>query len=200
MRSVLVFVKRKIDADRLPRAISRTGVSATSLHSNRTQEERTAALEAFRTGECAVLVATDVAGRGIDIGGISHVINFDVPRCTDDYIHRAGRTARAGRNRRGHHVRRPGRGSRTGAHPGRARYTAPTLGRLSGRCGQLAWPTPTGAAESRANTIAVRPGVDPARNRSADTGSGGKARPGMVKRALCSQRKGSPSPKRSASD
>src|SRR6185369_5364376 len=96
MRSVLVFVKRKTDADQVARAIARTGVSATSLHSNRTQEERTAALEAFRTGKCAVLVATDVAARGIDVTGISHVINFDVPRCTDDYIHRAGRTARAG--------------------------------------------------------------------------------------------------------
>jgi ATP-dependent RNA helicase RhlE len=96
LRSVLVFVKRKIDADQLARAISRNGVRATSLHSNRSQEERTAALEAFRTGKCSVLIATDVAGRGIDINGISHVINFDVPRCAADYIHRAGRTARAG--------------------------------------------------------------------------------------------------------
>jgi ATP-dependent RNA helicase RhlE len=96
MRSVLVFVKRKAEADQLARAIIRSGVSATSLHSNRSQEERTAALEAFRSGKCPVLVATDVAGRGIDIGGISHVINFNVPRCTADYIHRAGRTARAG--------------------------------------------------------------------------------------------------------
>jgi len=96
MRSVLVFVKRKASADQVARAIARSGVSATSLHANRTQEERTAALEAFRTGKCAVLVATDVAARGIDVIGISHVINFDVPRCTADYIHRAGRTARAG--------------------------------------------------------------------------------------------------------
>jgi ATP-dependent RNA helicase RhlE len=96
MRSVLVFVKRKIDANRLARAVCRSGVNATSLHSDRTQEERTAALEAFRRGDCPVLVATDVAGRGLDVSGISHVINFDVPRCPDDYIHRAGRTARAG--------------------------------------------------------------------------------------------------------
>jgi ATP-dependent RNA helicase RhlE len=96
MRSVLVFVKRKVDADRLARMVGRSGVHATSLHSDRSQAERTAALEAFRRGECPVLVATDVAGRGLDISGISHVINFDVPRCPDDYIHRAGRTARAG--------------------------------------------------------------------------------------------------------
>jgi len=96
MRSVLVFVKRKVDADRLARAVERSGINATSLHSNRSQAERTAALDSFRSGECPVLVATDVAGRGLDISGISHVINFDVPRCSDDYIHRAGRTARAG--------------------------------------------------------------------------------------------------------
>jgi ATP-dependent RNA helicase RhlE len=96
MRSVLVFVRRKVDADRLARAVTRSGVNATSLHSDRSQEERTAALEAFRRGECPVLVATDVAGRGLDVNAISHVINFDVPRCPADYIHRAGRTARAG--------------------------------------------------------------------------------------------------------
>ena len=96
MRSVLVFVKRKIDADRLARMVVRSGVSATSLHSDRSQADRTAALDAFRRGDCPVLVATDVAGRGLDISGISHVINFDVPWCPDDYIHRAGRTARAG--------------------------------------------------------------------------------------------------------
>jgi ATP-dependent RNA helicase RhlE len=96
MRSVLVFVKRRSDADRLARAVSRSGVNATSLHADRSQEERSAALEAFRRGECPVLVATDVAGRGLDVSGITHVINFDVPRCPADYIHRAGRTARAG--------------------------------------------------------------------------------------------------------
>ena len=96
MRSVLVFVKRKVDADRLARVVARSGVNATSIHSNRSQAERIAALDAFRRGDCPVLVATDVAGRGLDISGISHVINFDVPRCSDDYIHRAGRTARAG--------------------------------------------------------------------------------------------------------
>ena len=96
MRSVLVFVKRKVDADRVARTIARSGVNATSIHSNRSQAERTAALDAFRRGDYPVLVATDVAGRGLDISGISHVINFDLPRCADDYIHRAGRTARAG--------------------------------------------------------------------------------------------------------
>ena len=96
VRCTIVFVKRKSEADRLARTIARCGITTTSIHSDRSQPERTAALEAFRRGEYAVLVATDVAGRGLDINGISHVINYDVPRSADDYIHRAGRTARAG--------------------------------------------------------------------------------------------------------
>jgi ATP-dependent RNA helicase RhlE len=96
MRSVLVFVKRKSEADRLARTVTRSGVRATSLHSDRSQQDRSAALEAFRRGQYAVLVATDVASRGIDVDGISHVVNFDVPSSSDDYIHRGGRTARAG--------------------------------------------------------------------------------------------------------
>jgi ATP-dependent RNA helicase RhlE len=95
-RSVLVFVKRKVDADRLARAITRGAAPATSIHSDRRQEDRVAALEAFRRGEYPVMVATDVAARGIDVEGISHVVNFDVPFSSDDYIHRGGRTARAG--------------------------------------------------------------------------------------------------------
>ena len=93
---MLVFVKRKSDADQLARAITRSGVRATSIHSDRRQEDRIAALEAFRRGEYPVLVATDVAARGLDVEGISHIVNFDVPFSSDDYIHRAGRTARAG--------------------------------------------------------------------------------------------------------
>src|SRR6185295_7497626 len=96
MRSVLVFVKRKADADRLARTVSRSGVQATSIHSDRRQQDRIAALEAFRSGRYPVLIATDVAARGIDVEGISHVVNFDVPFSPDDYIHRGGRTARAG--------------------------------------------------------------------------------------------------------
>src|SRR6185369_17856272 len=69
---------------------------ATSIHSDRRQADRIAALEAFRRGQFPVLIATDVAARGIDVEGISHVVNFDVPFSPDDYIHRGGRTARAG--------------------------------------------------------------------------------------------------------
>ena len=96
LTSVIVFVKRKRDADGVARQIIRAGRTAVSLHSDRTQQERIAALDAFRRGECAVLVATDVAARGIDVDGVSHVFHLDVPRSSDDYIHRSGRTARAG--------------------------------------------------------------------------------------------------------
>jgi ATP-dependent RNA helicase RhlE len=96
LKSVIVFVKRKRDADQLANQIWRAGRASGSLHSDRTQAERTAALDAFRRGECTVLVATDVAARGIDVDGVSHVIHFDVPRSSEDYIHRSGRTARAG--------------------------------------------------------------------------------------------------------
>jgi ATP-dependent RNA helicase RhlE len=96
MDSVLVFVRRKSDADRLARAVTRGGVRATSIHSDRSQKDRIEALDGFRRGEFPVLIATDVAARGLDVSGISHVINFDVPHSSDDYIHRAGRTARAG--------------------------------------------------------------------------------------------------------
>ena len=97
LSSVIVFVKRKKDADGLARQVSRKARrSAASIHSGRTQQERIAALEDFRTGECPILIATDVAARGIDVSGVSHVIHFDVPRSSEDYIHRSGRTARAG--------------------------------------------------------------------------------------------------------
>lgn len=96
LKSVIVFVKRKKDADGLANQIWRAGRSSGSLHSDRTQADRSAALDAFRRGECTVLVATDVAARGIDVDGISHVVHYDVPRSSEDYIHRSGRTARAG--------------------------------------------------------------------------------------------------------
>jgi ATP-dependent RNA helicase RhlE len=96
MKSVIVFVKRKKDADGLAREVVRAGRRGQSLHSDRSQAERIAALDAFRRGECTVLVATDVAARGIDVDGVSHVVHYDVPRSADDYIHRSGRTARAG--------------------------------------------------------------------------------------------------------
>ncbi len=96
LKYVLVFTRTKIGASRLAEQLSRQGVPCESIHGDRTQEERMAALAGFKSGRCRVMVATDVAARGIDVEALGHVVNFDVPRATDDYIHRVGRTARAG--------------------------------------------------------------------------------------------------------
>ncbi len=97
LRSVIVFVKRKSEADALARKVRQLARrEAASIHSGRTQKERIDALEDFRTGQCPILIATDVAARGIDVDKVTHVIHFDVPRSSEDYIHRSGRTGRAG--------------------------------------------------------------------------------------------------------
>ncbi|HKZ07134.1 MAG TPA: DEAD/DEAH box helicase [Methylomirabilota bacterium] len=96
MRSVLVFTRTKHRCNRLAEQLTRQGVAAERIHGNRSQAQRTVALDAFKRGKCRVLVATDIAARGIDIDELSHVVNFDVPAVPEDYIHRAGRTARAG--------------------------------------------------------------------------------------------------------
>jgi ATP-dependent RNA helicase RhlE len=90
----LVFVRTKIGAERLARELARLGVRAVALHGDRTQAERTAAVEGFRSGRHRLLVATDLAARGLDIEGITHVVNFDVPDSPESYVHRVGRTGR----------------------------------------------------------------------------------------------------------
>jgi ATP-dependent RNA helicase RhlE len=94
----LVFVRTKHGADRLVKRLSRHGVNALAMHGNRSQRQREVALARFESGAVDVLVATDVAARGIDVRGISHVINFDPPADGDTYVHRIGRTGRAGSN------------------------------------------------------------------------------------------------------
>jgi ATP-dependent RNA helicase RhlE len=94
VRSMLVFTRTKHRANRLADALARRGVAAARIHGNRSQGQRTQALTAFKTGTVRVLVATDIAARGIDVTGLSHVVNFDVPKLPEDYIHRVGRTAR----------------------------------------------------------------------------------------------------------
>jgi ATP-dependent RNA helicase RhlE len=91
-----VFTRTKHRADRLAHALRQAGQHVACLHANRTQAQRRQALEGFRRGTYQVLVATDIAARGLDIERISHVINYDVPGCPEDYVHRVGRTARAG--------------------------------------------------------------------------------------------------------
>src|SRR5512141_1228178 len=95
--SVLIFTRTKHRADKLARQIAHAGHRVTSLHSNRTQGQREQALHGFKTGHFRIMVATDIAARGLDIDSISHVINFDMPDTADAYIHRIGRTGRAER-------------------------------------------------------------------------------------------------------
>ncbi len=97
VRSVLCFTRTKHRADRLTDFLEKRGVRAARIHGNRSQGQRQRALDAFRKGRVHVLVATDVAARGIDVDHITHVVNFDVPRAPEDYIHRVGRTGRANR-------------------------------------------------------------------------------------------------------
>jgi ATP-dependent RNA helicase RhlE len=91
----LVFTRTKHRANRLAEQLVKRGVKAERIHGNRSQPQRTAALAGFKNGQHRVLVATDIAARGIDIEALGHVVNFDVPQAPDDYIHRVGRTARA---------------------------------------------------------------------------------------------------------
>ncbi len=95
--STLVFTKTKVDAEWLSRALEKENQPVTRIHSDRSQKERTDALQGFREGAHRILIATDIASRGIDVPDIQHVVNFDAPDTVEDYIHRAGRTARAGK-------------------------------------------------------------------------------------------------------
>jgi ATP-dependent RNA helicase RhlE len=96
MTRALVFTRTKSGANRITRHLEESGVSADVIHGNKSQNARERALESFKDGEVRVLVATDIAARGIDVDGISHVINFDLPNIPESYVHRIGRTGRAG--------------------------------------------------------------------------------------------------------
>jgi ATP-dependent RNA helicase RhlE len=96
MRQVLIFTRTKLAASRLAAWLDRRGLEAVAIHSDRSQPERTRALDAFKNGDVRVLVATDVAARGLDIEDLPHVINFELPWQAQDYVHRIGRTGRAG--------------------------------------------------------------------------------------------------------
>jgi ATP-dependent RNA helicase RhlE len=96
VETALVFTRTKHRANRLTEKLTRAGIACDRIHGNRSQPQREAALAAFKHGRIRVLVATDIAARGIDVEALPHVINFDIPAQPDDYIHRVGRTARAG--------------------------------------------------------------------------------------------------------
>jgi len=95
MDTVLVFSRTKHGSDRIVRHLDAAGIHAGAMHADKTQGQRTQALEDFKSGKIKVLVATDIAQRGLDISGITHVINYDVPQQAEDYVHRIGRTGRA---------------------------------------------------------------------------------------------------------
>jgi len=95
MNMVLVFSRMKHGADRIARGLEQKGIRTATLHSNRSQNQRLKALKDFKSGAVRVLVATDIAARGIDVDGISHVVNYDFPMHAEDYVHRIGRTGRA---------------------------------------------------------------------------------------------------------
>jgi ATP-dependent RNA helicase RhlE len=93
---VLVFTRTKHGADKVVRHLSQAGIDSAAIHGNKSQPQRERALAGFRAGHTRVLVATDIASRGIDVEGVSHVVNFELPNVPEDYVHRIGRTARAG--------------------------------------------------------------------------------------------------------
>ncbi|MBE7493891.1 MAG: DEAD/DEAH box helicase [Verrucomicrobiaceae bacterium] len=95
LQMVLVFSRTKHGADKIARRLAKGGVTCATLHANRSQNQRLRALEDFKSWKVRVLVATDIAARGIDVDGISHVVNFDFPHIVEDYVHRIGRTGRA---------------------------------------------------------------------------------------------------------
>jgi ATP-dependent RNA helicase RhlE len=95
-RQILVFTRTKRGADRLTQKLKRDGIQAVAIHSDKTQTLRTRALADFKRGAVRVLVATDIAARGLDIDQLPHVVNFELPNVAEDYVHRIGRTGRAG--------------------------------------------------------------------------------------------------------
>ena len=123
----LIFVRTKIRCDQLYRTLRDRGMNVKALHGDMSQGSRDGVMISFRYGRVPFLVATDVASRCLDISGISHVINFDVPTSPDVYVHRIGRTGRVGRSGLGHHLLRAAPEARRGGHraPRRSRKPRP---------------------------------------------------------------------------
>ncbi len=108
-RNAIIFCNRKTTVRELTTSLKRSGFSVGQIQGDMDQSSRIAEFDRFKTGEINILVASDVAARGLDVKGVSHVINFDVPWQPDDYIHRIGRTGRAGHDRHRDHPRHPSR-------------------------------------------------------------------------------------------
>ena len=107
-KNAIIFCNRKREVAQLHRSLVRHGFNAVALHGDLDQSARTAALDAFRNGDAKLLIASDVAARGLDIPDVSHVFNFDVPHHADDYVHRIGRTGRAGKTGTAYTIVGPG--------------------------------------------------------------------------------------------
>ena len=125
----LVFTRTKHGADKVVKGLARAGITADAIHGNKSQNHRERVLAAFRTGEIRTLVATDIAARGIDVDGISHVVNFDLPNIPETYVHRIGRTARAGADGRRDLADRGRRGNGLSARHRKADPHRPAEGR-----------------------------------------------------------------------
>ena len=124
MTRTLVFTRTKHGADKVMKNLSAAGFTAAAIHGNKSQTNRERALAGFKAGKILVLVATDIAARGIDVDGVSHVVNYDLPHVPESYVHRIGRTARAGRRWRSHrllHAGRPRRCCATSRRPSASR-------------------------------------------------------------------------------
>ena len=148
LKNAIIFCNRKREVATLHRSLVRHGFSAVALHGDMDQSARTAALEQFRKNEVTLLVASDVAARGLDIPDVSHVFNFDVPHHADDYVHRIGRTGRAGRSGVAHHHRGADR-PEGGGRDRKADRPADTMGRSAP---EGAADEPTFAEEETART------------------------------------------------
>jgi len=96
MDRVLIFTRTKHGADRVVKLLNGNGIAANAIHGNKSQPQRERALAEFKSGKVKIMIATDIAARGIDVSGVSHVINFELPNVPEQYVHRIGRTARAG--------------------------------------------------------------------------------------------------------
>jgi superfamily II DNA/RNA helicase len=157
-KNAIVFCNRKREVAQLHRSLLRHKFNAAALHGDMDQPARTAALESFRKGEVSVLVASDVAARGLDIPAVSHIFNFDVPHHPDDYVHRIGRTGRAGLSGTAITIVAPIDGKAVGAIERLTGQTIPWMGE----------PAPAEIRDSRPSLKSERPARAEPRNRHRD--------------------------------
>ena len=175
-KNAIIFCNRKREVAQLHRSLVRHGFNAAALHGDMDQSARTAALDSFRNGEVALLIASDVAARGLDIPDVSHIFNFDVPHHADDYVHRIGRTGRAGKTGTAITIVAPADGK--------------SLAAIEKLIGQgIAWAgEPPAAAEPNAGELDGRPGPREGRSSRSYRGGRDSQRPRGEHRASSAER------------